>query len=262
MYIYVDIFELQQYNSAPCNLFIYLPKNEKFIPFIKKGESTSKLNILVEKKIDKIYIEFDFLNDFLTSRTTFTYSICDNFYKEYIKDTKNAISIARKYINNIFEAEEKINYIRLKTFTCNFITIIIQDDYSKLYFALNHISPFQGVKHSQKVSSLAICFAILKATIKLEDIIHLAFASLMHESPMILAKNISTLVKLDSCTKFPMEFKKLYYDIGIPSKILAPLNNYHTTENKDDDEINNVISKADLIVHKNIEKIEDILTMF
>lgn len=261
MYIYVDIFELQQYETAPCNLFIYLPKNEKFVPYIKKGESTVRLNVLVEKQIQKIYIEFNFLNDFLKSRKTFTLDICNQFYSDYIKDPTNAVNHAQKYINTIFKAEEKINFFKLKTFTCNFITIINHDEYSKLYFALNHISPFEGVKHSQKASSLAISFAILKGTSKVSDFIHLAFASLMHETPIILSKNFSQLINQKRCLKYPMEFKKLYYDIGIPSKILEPLNNYHSKDTVNS-EINELINKADTVVHKDIEKVEDILTMF
>jgi len=267
MYIYVDIYELEQFETAPCDVFIYLPKNEKFVNYIKKGENLNKLKLLTEKNIEKIYVDFEFLNDFLNIRKVFTLDACNSFYKDYLKDKNNAVQIAKTYINNILEAEELINFIKLKTFTCNLITIVNQDKYSKLYFALNHISPFEGIKHSQKVSALALSIAILKSSIEIKDLIKLAFTALMHETPMILSKDINQIVNLSDCQKYPMEFKKLYFDIGIPSKILEGLNSYHCNEeekNKDhekDNEINNLILRTDLVIHKNIEKVEDALSM-
>jgi len=260
MYIYVDIYELQQFEIAPVDLFIYLPKNEKFVNYIKKGETLNKLKLLLEKKIEKIYIDFDFLNDFLNIRKVFTLDYCNLFFNEHIKNKTNSIDLAKIHINNILKNEETINYFKLKTFTCNLVTILNKDMYSKLYFALNHISPFEGIKHSQKVSALAISIAILKSSINKDDLIKLAFASLMHETPMILSKDISKIVSENVCQKYPMEFKKLYFDIGIPSKILETLYSYHS--NKDNNnEINQLILKTDLVVHKNIDKVEDALSM-
>jgi hypothetical protein len=246
MYVPILIDDIVNLKTMPSDIYIFLPLNGKYLKFLKQGVPPSKLDTLISKNVDKVFIEYNDLRTFLSNRETWgtpesqEFSLIAKSGEETVRN--KIMEIVNRQINN----ERPADFSLLNYFITDILNITVPGEDSILFYALSHLNLGKDIPHSQMVAIVSIIAATSKK-LPVASLPSLALAALYHEIPFVIRQDYNTYVDQYKPGSLSEESLEFYRQMGVCSNAMKLAANYQNGER--DDILCKTIFEADTIVH-------------
>ncbi|MBN1114485.1 MAG: hypothetical protein JXA66_04025, partial [Oligoflexia bacterium] len=227
MKIRININDVIHFEVTPVDLYIFLPLNRKFVAFAKKNTVPDKLQTLINKNVQHIFIDYGELSTFFRSRTNFANIYSKQFFDAFKSNSSGARSLIKSLIIEIINRNEPPDINQLWSLVCDYISIVNNEESGNIFYALNHLSPYDELSYSQKLATLAVASSILKE-LDYTRSTYIGLASMFNGIPLLWQNSPRDYIKAEKSRLMLKEFLESFCSINVNCKALQILHSYHS----------------------------------